>query len=214
MSSQTNPKLTRIVKTILDIIFGFLVFSCIALLLLIVLSPLILMGADIPLTASVPVGIGSPGEQQFDVQITNSADIGIRNAFVNQAQGVLRLESLNWKYIFYSYSSDLIIALVLAYSFYLLRSVLHDIMQGDPFSQKNTLRIRRIGYLVLLLGFVRPAIEYIAAKQILRELVVQPSLSVPALFNVEFILVSLLILLLGQVWSYGLELQRDQELTI
>lgn len=214
MSTQTSLKLARIVKTVLDIIFGLLVFSCIALVLLILLSPLILRAADIPLTASVTVGIGSPDEQQFEVQIVNSADIGIRNAFVNQAQGVLRLESLNWRYIFYSYSSDFVIALVLAYSFYLLRSVLQDIMQGDPFSHKNTQRIRRIGYLVLLLGFARPAIETIAAKQILRELVVEPSLSVPTLFNVEFILVSLLILLLGQVWSYGLELQRDQELTI
>jgi hypothetical protein len=202
------------IKAVLDIIFGLLVFSCIALVLLIVLSPLILKGADIPLTASVQVGIGSPDEQRFEVQIVNSADIGIRNAFVDQAQGSLRLESLNWKYTFYSYSSTFMIAIGLAYSFYLLRSVLHDIMQGDPFSQKNTQRIRRIGYLVLLLGFARPTIEYIAAKQILRELVVEPSLSVPALFNVEFILVSLLILLLGQVWSYGLELQRDQELTI
>ena len=214
MATQTSPQLTQIIKTILDIIFGLLVFSCIALVLLIVLSPLIMKAADIPLTASVPVGIGSPDEQRFDVQITNFADIGIRNAFVNQAQGVLRLESLNWRFIFYSYSSDLIIALVLAYSFYLLRSVLHDIMQGDPFSQKNTQRIRRIGYFVLLLGFARPAIESIAAKQILQDLVIEPSLSTPALFSVEFILVSFLILLLGQVWSYGLELQRDQELTI
>jgi hypothetical protein len=214
MSTETNPKLTRIIKTILDIIFGLLVFSCIALVLLIALSPLILKGANIPLTASVPVGIGSPDEQRINVQITNSADIGIRNAFVDQAQGILRLESLNWRYIFYSYSSDLIIALVLTYSFYLLRSVLHDIMQGDPFSQKNTQRIRRIGYVVLLLGFVHPTIEYIAAKKILYELIIEPSLSVPALFSVEFILVSLLILLLGQVWSYGLELQHDQELTI
>jgi hypothetical protein len=214
MTTQTSPKLSRIVKALLDIVFGLLVFSCIALVLLIVLSPLILKVADIPLTASVPVGIGSPDEQRFDVQIVNSAAIGIRNAFVEQAQGVLRLESLNWRYIFYSYSSDLIIALGLAYSFYLLRSVLHDIMQGDPFSEKNTQRIRRIGYFVLLLGFARPAIETIAAKQILDELVIEPSLNVAALFNIEFILVSLLILLLGQVWSYGLELQRDQELTV
>lgn len=214
MSAQASHKLTRMIKAVLDIIFGLLVFSCIILVLLIVLSPLILKGADIPLTASVPVGIGSPDEQRFEVQIANSADIGIRNAFVDQAQGALRLESLNWKFTFYSYASTLMIAMGLAYSFYLLRSVLHDIIQGDPFSQKNTQRIRRIGYLVLLLGFARPAIEYIAAKQILRELVVEPSLSVPTLFNVEFILVSLLILLLGQVWSYGLELQRDQQLTI
>lgn len=39
-------------------------------------------------------------------------------------------------------------------------------------------------------------------------------LTIISLFNIEFILVSLLILLLAQVWSYGLELKRDQELTI
>jgi len=214
MSIETNSKLPHFVKTLLDVIYGLLFFSCIALVLLIMLSPLILKGANIPLTASVPVGIGSEEEQRFDVQIAGAATKGINNAFVDQAQGTLRLETFNWVTIFFSYFGKLLIALGLTYTFHILRAVLKDILQGDPFSLENSLRIRRIGYMVLLLGFSRPTVEYIAANEILRGLQIEPPLSLPAPFNAEFILFSLLILLLAQVWSYGLELKRDQELTV
>lgn len=214
MSNQTNSKLPRLVKRLLDIIFGLLVFTCIALGLVIMLSPLILKGVNIPLTASVSVGIGSTEAQQFDVQVAGAAAKRIRAAFVDQAQGTLRLETQNWRDIFIGYFPNLLIALGLAYPFYLQRAVLGDILQGDPFSSENIVRIRRIGYMVLLLGFLRPTVEYIAAKAIMSELYIQPSLSLPAPFNVEFLLASLLILLLGQVWSYGLELKCDQELRI
>ena len=46
--------------------------------------------------------------------------------------------------------------------------------------------------MVLLLGFSRPAIEYIAAKEIMRGLHIEPQLSLPTPFNVEFILSGLL----------------------
>jgi len=214
MSVQTNPKLPHFVKILLDIVYGLLFFSCIALVLLIVLSPLILKGANIPLTASVRVGVGSAESQRFDVQIAGAATKGINNAFVDQAQGALRLETHNWSFIFFSYFGKLLIALGLTYTFYILRAVLQDILQGDPFSPENSMRIRRIGYMMLLIGFARPTIEYIAANEILRGLQIEPPLSLPAPFNAEFILFSLLILLLAQVWSYGLELKRDQELTV
>ena len=214
MSAQTNPKLQRFVKTFLDIIFGLLVFVSIALVILIVLSPVMMKGVNIPLTASVLVGIGSIEEQRFDVQIANAGPKGINNAFVDQAQGNLRLETFNWNYIFLSYFGKLLISLGLTYSFYLLRAVLIDIIRGDPFSSENIFRIRQIGYMVLLLGFLRPAVEYIAANQVIKGLQTSPPLTLPAPFNAEFILFSLLILLLAQVWSYGFELQRDQELTV
>jgi hypothetical protein len=201
-------------KVLLDILYGLLIFTNIALILLILLSPLILNTFNTPLTASVPVGIGSAEEQRFDVEIASAAAKGIRNGFVDEAQGTLRLETDHWRYIFFSYFGKLWIALGLTYSFYLLRAVLKDISQGNPFSTKNTVRIRRIGTMVLLLGFIRPAIEYFAAKEIMRGLYIEPPLSLPAPFNVEFILFGLLILLLAQIWSYGLELKRDQELTI
>ncbi len=214
MSIQNQSKLPQFLKVLIDLLFGLLVFSSIALILLIILSPVILKAADIPLAASVPVGIETSEHRQLDVKISSAETKDIQNAYVDQAQGILRLETHNWYYIFLSYFGKLLIALGLAFIFYLLRAVLKDILEGDPFSPENIVRIRWIGAMVLVMGFVRPTVEYIAANEILRGLQVQPLLTLPAPFNAEFILFSLLILLLAQVWSYGLELKRDQELTV
>ena len=214
MSNQINPKLPRFVKGIIDIIYVLLIFSCVTFLLSIVLSPLILKGTQSVITASVLVGIGSDEEHRFDVQVAGGEAKGIRHAFVDEAQSTLRLETDNWMYVFISNFSKLLIVIGLTYIFYLLRAVLKDILQGDPFATENAPRIRRIGYTALLLAFLRPTIEYIAANEIIRNLRIQPALSLPSPFKVESILISLLFLILAQVWSYGIELKRDQALTI
>lgn len=79
----------------------------------------------------------------------------------------------------------------------------------------NTRQIHRVGSTVLLLGFLRPAVEYLAAKEILKQvLIVEPALSPPSSFRIEVILAGLLILVLAQVWGYGSTLKREQALTI
>lgn len=213
MPAQNNPKLIRFVKGLVDIIYGLLIFSCATFILLIVISPFFPNASSVA-TASVVVGIGSEEDHQFDVQISNAGANGIRHAFVNEAQGVLRLETNNWLYLFISNFSKLLIVLGLTYIFHLLRAVLNDILQGDPFASANSARIRKIGYMVLLLAFLRPAIEYIATDEIIRSLRIDSPLSLPSPFKVETVLISLLFLTLAQVWSYGIELKRDQSLTI
>jgi hypothetical protein len=106
-----------------------------------------------------------------------------------------------------------LIAIGLTYSFYLFRAVMQDILTENPFSPENKVRIQRIGYMVLAFGFVRPTIEYISANEIMQGLYIEPPLSLPAPFEAEFILFSVLILLLAQVWRYGIELRRDHDLT-
>jgi len=97
----------------------------------------------------------------------------------------------------------------------LLRTVLRDILRGDIFTPQNSERVRRIGYFVLLVGLLRPTVEYLAANEIFNQLpLIEPALSLPSPFKVEVILTSLLIVILAQVWSYGLQLERDQALTI
>jgi hypothetical protein len=160
------------------------------------------------------VGLGSGEDHRFDVQITTAEVKGIRAASVSEAGGTLRLETDNWVYLFYGYLRQFLLALGLLYIFRTLRAVLQDILQGDPFSADNSVRIRKLGYAVLLLAFLIPTIEYATANEILRGLQIQPALSPPSTFDAGNILLSLLILVLAQVWSYGLELKRDQALTI
>jgi hypothetical protein len=215
MSTTKNQRLPRIVKTVLDFIFGLLVIACALIALFIAFSPLIRMGIDIPFTSSVPVAIGSGGEPQFEVVIAGAEAHGIRAAFVNEAQGTLRLETTNWYFIFISNFAKLLTSIGLAYVVYLLRAVMQNLLQGEVFTQDNVARIRRIGYAVLIVAFVRAAAEYLAAYEILKQLTItRPALSLPSPFEAEVILASLLILVLAQVWSYGLDLEREKALTI
>jgi hypothetical protein len=203
------------VKILLDVILGLLVVASIFLVLWIALSPLILNMSDIAITSSVPVAIGSGDEPQFEVKVAGAVAKGIQAAYVDGAQGTLRLETTDWSIIFISNLAKLLTAIGLAYVVYLIRSVLQAILKGNPFAPENTVRIRRIGYLVLLVGFLKALVEYIAAREILNKLtIVEPTLSLPSPFEAEVILASLLILVLAQVWSYGMELERDRALTI
>jgi len=215
MSTKQNPRVLRIVKIILDIIFGLLVIVSAFLLLWIVLSPFILNVTDIAIMSSVPVAIGSGTEPRMEVEVAGAEAKGIQAAYVDETQGTLRLETTDWYLIFISNLAKLLTAIGLAYLVYLLRSVVIAIQQGDVFTQENVTRIRRLGYLVLVVALVRALLEYVAAYEFLRQLTVtSPSLSLPSPFDAGVILASLLILALAQVWSYGLELERDRALTI
>jgi hypothetical protein len=193
------------VKVILDIIFGLLVFATIFLVLLIASSPWILRISDITITSSIPVAIGSGEEPRFEVEVAGAEAKGIRYAFVDESQGTLRLETTDWYLTFISNLAKLLTAIGLAYVIFLLRAFVISILQGDI----------RIGYSVLIVAFVKAAAEYFAASEILNQLTItRPALSLPSPFDAEVILASLLILVLAQVWSYGLDLEREKALTI
>lgn len=215
MSTKQNTKILRLVKTILDIIFGLLVFASVFLALWIVLSPVILNVTDVVIMSSVPVAIGTGSEPRMEVEVAGAEAKGIQAAYLDEAQGTLRLETNDWYLIFISNLAKLLTAIGLTYLIYLLRSLIIAILQGDVFTQENVILMRRIGYLVLIVAFVKAAVEYIAANEILNQLtIVEPPLSLPSPFQSEVILASLLILVLAQVWSYGLELEYERALTI
>jgi hypothetical protein len=213
MATIRNIKLARVVKVLLDLIFGTLVIAMGLLIIWIFISPLLLERFDVPGTASLPVAIGS--DSQFDVNFSNSPQNEIRNAYVEEAQGILRIETTSWIIVFFSNAAQLLTGIGIAIVVNLLRLFIKDTLNGEPFKPENGNRIRKIGYLVLAMGFLRPFTEYVAANEILNRLpVAHPIVSPPSPFKVEMILVSLLILVLAQVWSYGWELERDRALTI
>jgi len=215
MSTKQNTKILRLVKTILDIIFGLLVFASVFLALWIVLSPVILNVTDVVIMSSVPVAIGTGSEPRMEVEVAGAEAKGIQAAYLDEAQGTLRLETNDWYLIFISNLAKLLTAIGITYVIYLLRSLIKAILQGDVFTEENVMLMRRTGYLVLIVAFVKAAAEYFAAYEILQQLtIVKPPLSLPAPFQSEVILASLLILVLAQVWSYGLELERERALTI
>ena len=215
MFSPSNPKLIRSVKFLVDLLFWLLVGAGLFLVLWSALAPWLLKTENIVLSASVPVAIGLGDEPRIGVEVAGSAAKGINAAYVEQAQGTLRLEMTTWYYILISNLAKLITAVGLAYVFHLLGAILKSTLDGDPFSPENCTLVRRVGIWVLVVALLRAAVDYFAASAILNWLAItSPPLSPPSPFNAEVILFSLLILVLAQVWGYGLELERDRALTI
>jgi hypothetical protein len=214
MKTTENLRLARFLKTVLDICFGALVIACIGLVLWIALSPVVLSAFDIRGTASIPVLIGSGEEPTLEVVVNNSAKSKIQASYIADAKGLLRLETRNLLFLFTANAAKLLVGVFLAYIFNLLRSILQNIIDGDPFSPNNVQRLRRLGYAILIICFLRPSVEYIAANEILNQLKTKPILNPGSTFRVETLLTSLLIILLAYIWNYALELERDRALTV
>lgn len=215
MAGIMNTRFARFVKIILDIVYGGLIFGCAALVLWIAFFPIIMSQREFIGTASIPVLIGSGEEPEFEVTFTSASKDLIRAAFVNEAEGILRLETNSFWMILVANAAKLVVGIGLTYIFYLLRCILQSTMDGSPFSSENCQHVRRLGYAVLVLGFVQPSVQNIAAAEILNQLqTTSPILNPGPGFNVEVILISLLILLLAYIWSYGLALEEDKALTV
>jgi hypothetical protein len=215
MSTTKNLQLARVLKVVLDILYRLLVFACVALVLWMALSPVIFRQAQIQGTASVPVRIGTGEDPQLDLTFTSAPNDSINAAFVDEAEGTLRLETNSTPLIVIANAAKLILAVGLAYIFYLLREVVRTILDGQPFTAGTARHVCRLGYTVLLIGFLGPLVEYIASTQILKRLPgTVPAVNPGPTFDVWIVLAALLILLLAHIWSYGLELERDRALTI
>ena len=215
MVTTRKIKLANFLKVVLDIIFGMLVISCAGLVLWIAGFSLISSQADYLGTASIPVILSSGEEDPLNVTLSGTPKDNINAAFLSETEGTLRLETDSALLIGIANAAKLIVAIGLAYCTYLLRAVVQSIRDGEFFSQENPNRLRRLGYAVLILGFLVPSVQYIAATEILHRLpTTVPELSPGPSFEISTVLIALFILLLVHIWSYGLELERDRALTI
>jgi hypothetical protein len=215
MSTTKNLTLARFVKGILDFLFGLLIVALILLVVWMVAVPLLSDRAGPVGTASVPVRIGRGEEPQFDIAFTRAPEDSINAAFVDEAEGILRLETNSVLLVLIANAAKLVIGLGMVYVVKLLRTIVQAVLDGDPFTQENTKHVRRLGYAVLLVGLIQDGVQFLAANEILNRLTpVTPPLQPGPTFSAELILASLLILLLAHIWSYGLDLERERALTI
>lgn len=216
MKETKKSSLPRVIKTLLDIIYGFLIFVIVGLVIWMAVSPLLVNRVSSFGTASIPVRLGTGEEPRMEVTFQDKPGVRINEAFLEEAEGTLRLETDSIPLILIANGAKLIVAVGLFYIFALLRKIMKSILDGDPFAENNILLIRRLGYAVLLVGFGSTLFEGLAALEILRMLpTAVPPLQAGNTFDPRLILgAALFIFLLAQIWGYGMELERDRALTI
>jgi hypothetical protein len=202
MSSTKNIRLVRFLKGLMDFLFWAMIFAIFALLIWVALMPLISRQFDFIGSASIPVRIGKGSDPQLDVTFFGSLMDEIGEAYIEEGEGTLFLETDSMYLIAVSNAAKLIFALGLLYVFHLMRKIMQTIADGDPFTIETGQRIRRLGYALLAVSFLGPGAQNIAAREILNRLpATTPELVAGPTYNAEVILASLLILLLSKsIW--------------
>jgi hypothetical protein len=216
MKEKKKSSLPRIIKIFLDLIFGLLLFVITGLVVWMAISPILVNRVDTLGTASIPVTLGTGDIPRVEVSFEGKPAEGINDAYLEETKGTLRLETDNPLIILIANGAKLFVAIGLAFIFYLLRTVMRSILDGDPFAARNSQLIRRVGYAVLLVGFAGSVLEGLASWQILKMLPASiPVLQAATTFDPRLILgMALFIFLLAQICGYGLELERDRALTV
>jgi hypothetical protein len=216
MSTQKKNTLQKLIKIFLDLTFGLLVLVIAVLVIWMALSPFLAQRLDVLGTVSIPVRVGSGDLPSLEVTFLHSSPRLLQGAVLEEARGTLRVETDSPLLIALANGAKLVTAVGLAYIINLLRRMLRNVMQGQPFSSQNSRLIRRLGYAVLLVGLGSASADGMAAQEILHMLPgTSPALQAGSTIEPGLaILTSVFIFLLAQIWSYGLELEEERELTV
>ncbi|MBN1163770.1 MAG: DUF2975 domain-containing protein [Candidatus Krumholzibacteriota bacterium] len=108
-----------------------------------------------------------------------------------------------------------VLALLLLWITTILRAILRSVGRGTPFTSRNASRLKLLGLLVMASGPVYGLMEYVYGSLLRGRLDVPGAVvEVSTDGHVIYVGVGLIILVLGQVFKYGVGLREDSELTI
>lgn len=173
-------------------------------------SPTIIDGPGLMAGASVFL-------QSLPVTITSNNSGRLVSPRFSGTIGEMLFKTNNWR-IHILLFMGLIIPLILYMGIlYLIRQFLVDTMGGIPFAFQNAQRLKWIGWLLLSVGVVKPVLNIITGQLVLSAVTVQGPMLSPWV-NLRFVglcvLVACFSLLLSVIFRHGVELQKEQSLTV
>jgi len=213
-----GQKLTsaRVVKTWFDIVFVIGVAGACIFTLWLVISPLVMSSAESPADVAIPVSMGTGSLRPvITLQQIESASGDVANPRIVDGRGELRFETSSWAMQFFTSLVMLFGIAVVLYLVYLVRAILKTVLEGQPFAAVNVRRIRIIGSVLIALGFLVPAIEYLVARTVLARVRLEGiAISPPFDIREDTVVAGLLVLVLATIFGYGAQLETDKSLTI
>jgi hypothetical protein len=96
---------------------------------------------------------------------------------------------------------------------HLLRSFLRDVLAADVFTAMNARRLSRLGWVLVVAGVVLPVLKFLYTAFVVQR---ADLAGVPLRVGMHSSLIvpGILVLVVAAAWRYGVELQREQELTV
>ncbi len=214
MPKESEFTLGRFLVGLLDFLFGAMIIAAAAVAVWVILFPFLAAEGTLG-TASVAVRLGSGDPPGVQISLAGGLANGISSAFVDRAEGTLRLETDRPYLVAIANIATVFTALGLAYLINILRRIVRLAVRGDPFAAHAAKLLRQLALAVLLVGVGRPLVETLSAAEILNQLPdPAPDLIAGPHLNPEVFFAALLLFFLAHIWRYGAALERERALTI
>lgn len=148
--------------------------------------------------------------------LTSGTDATLSSSTLRRdMRAVLEVGTQRWGFFYLAAAPLLAILAASLWCVYLLRAVLRDVLAENVFTERNAARLTALGWILLILGIIGPAVREWRTSLILRHVSIEGASLAPADTDASALwVVGLLLLALASAWRYGVELQRDRDLTV
>jgi amino acid transporter len=172
-------------------------------------SPNVDVGPNVHM--SIPVSFNVDART---IHVTAPA-IGIQNAEVRNAQGLLRFVPQGGAFLVANLALVIALLALALWMLAQLRALFRALRDGQPFAPQNAMRVRRIAWTVIAAEVLRSAVVYFENVYAMTYFVADglrfdawPHLNLFAIIN------GLIILVISEVFRAGTRLDEDQSLTV
>ena len=134
---------------------------------------------------------------------------------LTNGDGRLHINNLDQKFVYLRILAALVDSLIYLMIIYFLRKIFKNLTENQYFVAANGMYLKKIALSIILLAFVPEIIHYFTDKWITRAIELK-NVMIKNEFNfeVETILLGLLVFVISIIFLRGIELEKDQELTI
>ena len=206
----TGRRITRLSKVLADGAWWLVILVSLGLVLLWVVG--MLTGAGTAPTVQVQVAMADSAARQL-LPLVSPDPVVAAEPVLKDVVGTLEFGTSERRIVLLGAIVVLPGLVALLYGLHLLRSFLRDVLAADVFTAANARRLTALGWLLLIAGVVLPVLKFLYTAFVVRRTGLT---GVPLAVGVDTFVVipGILVLVVAAAWRYGVELQRDHELTV
>ncbi len=212
--SVAGSRATRIAKVAMDGLGLIALLAAVVIAAWLLLSPLLMQKTGVEPAVKVPVAIGS-GSVLRTVPLRSPDTLLASHPLLVHGEAELQFRTTNWVLQFLVNGVTLLGVAIVLLAIHLVRSFLAEVKAGAVFTLPNARRLSRLGWLLVAVGVGAPILEYWRSSMVLGRAQLEGVALAPAILTGwNPILAGVLVLVLAAAWRYGVELQRDRDLTV
>ncbi|MEN8187107.1 MAG: DUF2975 domain-containing protein [Bacteroidota bacterium] len=129
--------------------------------------------------------------------------------------GRLHVSDLPRNFIYYRLFAAFVDTFLYLSILYFLRKIFINLTDNEYFIPENGMYLKKIGYTIIALALLPEIIHYLSDLQVVKYITIENvKLKTEFNFDIQTILLGILVFVISLVFLRGIELKKDQELTI